>query len=115
MDMPRESARKMSSIQASIEQRFAFPLTPAAIKFSVINRDLEMKETMMMGLRLTEEGVSRTAFTNRFGVDLENAFQTEIEQLIRLGLLEWEVTEGDRLRLTSRGRLLGNQVFVEFV
>ena len=102
-------------IETSSRQRFSFPLTPAAIKFSEINRELEMKETMMMGLRLTEEGVSRAAFTNRFGVDLEIAFQKEIEQLIRLGLLEWEVTEGDRLRLTSHGRLLGNQVFVEFV
>jgi oxygen-independent coproporphyrinogen-3 oxidase len=102
-------------IEASIQQRFSFPQTPAANKINEINHDQEMKETMMMGLRLTDEGVSRAAFTRRFGVDIINVFQHEIEQLIRSGLLEWEVRGGDRLRLTPRGRLLGNQVFVKFV
>jgi oxygen-independent coproporphyrinogen-3 oxidase len=102
-------------IETSIQQRFSFPQTPAANKINEINHDQEMKETMMMGLRLTDEGVSRAAFTRRFGVDIINVFQHEIEQLIRSGLLEWEVRGGDRLRLTPRGRLLGNQVFVKFV
>ena len=74
-----------------------------------------MKETMMMGLRLTEEGVSRAAFGDRFGEQLLDVFQREIEQLIASDLLEWEPEEGDRLRLTPRGRLLGNQVFLKFV
>ena len=113
---PRKYIQLLTApIEASNQQRFSYPLTPAVIKFSEINRDQEMKETMLMGLRLTEEGVSRAAFTSRFGVDIKNVFQDEIEQLIRSGLLEWEVRGGDRLRLTTRGRLLGNQVFVKFV
>jgi hypothetical protein len=33
-----------------------------------------------------------------------------------LGLLEWMgERENARLRLTARGRLLGNQVFMEFI
>lgn len=70
---------------------------------------------MMMGLRLTEEGVSGKAFRARFGTSLREVYETEIEELISEGLLEWEPLEGDRLRLTPRGRLLGNQVFVRFI
>jgi hypothetical protein len=32
-----------------------------------------------------------------------------------LGLLEWAGADGEYLRLTRRGRLLGNRVFVEFI
>ena len=39
-------------------------------------------------------------------------FQPAIERFIRDGLLE---THGNRLRLTSRGVLLSNEVFAEFV
>jgi oxygen-independent coproporphyrinogen-3 oxidase len=39
-------------------------------------------------------------------------YAKEAESLIRNGLLEWT---GERLRLTRRGRLLGNQVFMQFV
>jgi len=39
-------------------------------------------------------------------------FQSAIEGFIRDGLLE---TEGPALRLTSRGVLLSNEVFAEFV
>ncbi len=35
-----------------------------------------------------------------------------LEKLTRQGLLEWA---GEKLRLTQRGRLLGNRVFVEFI
>jgi len=41
-----------------------------------------------------------------------DVYAAEIEELIRFGLLEWE---GDSIRLTKRGRLLGNQVFMRFV
>jgi oxygen-independent coproporphyrinogen-3 oxidase len=93
----------------------SFPVTPATEKILEIDRELEMGETMMMGLRLTEEGVSRVEFHQRFGIDMEERFNEEIEQLIQLELLEWEFTQGDRLRLTPQGRLLGNQVFINFI
>jgi coproporphyrinogen III oxidase-like Fe-S oxidoreductase len=43
---------------------------------------------------------------------LTDAYGAEVEDLIRLGLLE---KNGDVTKLTRRGRLLGNQVFVRFV
>jgi oxygen-independent coproporphyrinogen-3 oxidase len=71
---------------------------------------------MMMGLRLTQEGVSRRVFQARFGQDLQVVFPKQIRELTGFGLLEWS-GEGDRqcLRLTRHGRLLGNQVFYRFI
>jgi oxygen-independent coproporphyrinogen-3 oxidase len=93
-------------------QPLAFPWTPATQNATSVDRDAEIAETMMMGLRLIQEGVSDTAFQKRFGQSLGERFAAPIERFTRLGLLEWS---GDRLRLTTRGRLLGNQVFVEFI
>ena len=89
-----------------------------------------MADFMIMGLRLTREGISRHRFASRFGLDLRDIFQMQIAELVRLGLLEWAAAtddlvisessaapeaERDILRLTKRGRLLGNRVFREFV
>jgi len=80
-------------------------------EIETIDRRLEMGETMMLGLRLAE-GVDDARFRVRFGVDLETAFGKELAHLQNLGLLEWD---GHVVRLTARGRLLGNQVFACFV
>jgi len=77
-----------------------------------IGRSVAMGELMMLGLRLVQEGVTDSAFRSRFGVDIEAVFGDEIDRLVRRGLLE---RLPDRLRLTSGGRLLGNQVFAEFL
>ncbi|MGD9048858.1 MAG: radical SAM family heme chaperone HemW [Anaerolineae bacterium] len=77
-----------------------------------ISPALEMGETMIMGLRLLEEGVSCRRFRQRFGTDPGTSFPDEIKELAGLGLLH---TDGNGVRLTSRGRLLGNQVFVRFL
>jgi oxygen-independent coproporphyrinogen-3 oxidase len=74
-----------------------------------------MGETMMVGLRLIQEGISTREFEKRFGQTLDNAFGETIERLCQKGLLEWSLPEHHQLRLTPRGRLLGNQVFMEFL
>jgi oxygen-independent coproporphyrinogen-3 oxidase len=99
-------------LSASIER---FPITPATIEINEIDRKTEMSETMFMGLRLTRDGISRRGFEERFGSPVEEVFGPEIAELVELGLLESDQPGGDRLRLTSRGRLLGNQVFMRFV
>ena len=70
---------------------------------------------MMMGLRLTDEGVSSREFQSRFGSTLGDVFREEIDDLLSLGLLEWDHITTEKLRLTSKGRLLGNQVFRRFI
>lgn len=93
----------------------AFPLTQATQSAQSIDRATEIGETMMMGLRLTREGVNRLAFQNRFGQDLEDLFKQEIKELKEAGLLEWAGEDQTALRLTERGHLLGNQVFMRFI
>jgi oxygen-independent coproporphyrinogen III oxidase len=78
----------------------------------VIERRLAMGETMMLGLRLVQEGVADARFRARFGVGLDETFGAEIAGLVRRGLL---ARLSDRVRLTPEGRLLGNQVFAEFL
>jgi oxygen-independent coproporphyrinogen III oxidase len=92
-----------------------FPRTPATLEANPIGRQAEIGETMMMGLRLTREGVSAASFEKRFGVALNEQFNQQIERLGESGLLEWGSDNPDILRLTPHGRLLGNRVFREFI
>jgi oxygen-independent coproporphyrinogen-3 oxidase len=80
-------------------------------EIETIERRLEMGETMMLGLRLAE-GVDETRFHARFGTTLGSTFGEELSQLRDMGLLEWNELG---TYLTPRGRLLGNQVFMQFV
>jgi oxygen-independent coproporphyrinogen-3 oxidase len=94
-----------------------FPCTPATQTVQAIERAAEIGETMMMGLRLVQEGVPARRFEARFGKPLEQIFGPQIKRFLDLGLLEWAKNEpdGETLRLTHKGRLVGNQVFVEFI
>ena len=93
---------------------YPFPRTPAMTDVTQIDKVTEMGETMMMGLRLVQEGVSNSVFTQRFERSLPEVYGSQISSLISQGLLEW-AGGGDILRLTARGRLLGNRVFREFI
>jgi oxygen-independent coproporphyrinogen-3 oxidase len=106
-----------SSIHAPDVPPIQFPRTPATQSAQIVDQAAEISETMMMGLRLLCEGVSSQGFERRFGQTLEQAFGSKIKRLVDFGLLEWVETSSSEasLRLTKRGRLLGNQVFVEFV
>jgi oxygen-independent coproporphyrinogen III oxidase len=77
----------------------------------VVPPSLEWGETMMMGLRLAE-GVPDARFYERFQLHLREVYGEPIDHMGSLGLTSWN---GERLRLTPRGRLLGNQVFQEFL
>lgn len=65
----------------------------------------------MMGLRL-DQGVGNREFQSRFGQTLSATYPREIRYLCELGLL---AEDDDGIRLTERGRLLGNEVFGRFV
>lgn len=93
----------------------AFPYTPATADAQWIDKQTEIGETLMMGLRLTREGIPVAAFQERFGQSLPDTFKTEINRLEKLGLLEWVQSEHPHLCLSQQGRLLANQVFLEFL
>ena len=84
----------------------------AVAERETIDRALEIGETMMLGLRLIDDGIERGRFADRFGVDLNDVYGSVIVPLVEQGLIE---ALPDRIRLTPRGRLLGNRVFTEFL
>ena len=94
---------------------FRFPRTAATATIEKIDARRAMGETMMMGLRLVGEGVSRQGFAQKFGQELDEVYGQQIERLQALGLLESVNGAQHAIRLTKRGRLLGNQVFIEFI
>ena len=68
-------------------------------------------DAIILGLRLLE-GVADGEFEARFGTSLRKSFGPVIERHLGLGLLEWS---GARLRLSERGLLLANEVFVDLL
>ncbi len=77
-----------------------------------IDRSLSMAETMILGLRLLQEGLERSAFRSRFGVDPVDVYQAQIERLLKFGLISVSTS---RVTLTRRAYPIANQVFVEFL
>jgi len=76
-----------------------------------IDRSLEMSETMIMGLRLCQ-GISFREFEERFHCSLVAAYGDQISELVGQGLLD---VNRRGVRLTGRGRLVGNEVFERFL
>ena len=72
---------------------------------------LELSDTLVLGLRLSD-GVSLRELRRRFGHDALESHTAAFEEAISLGLLE---RLDGRLRLTARGRLLANEVFVRLL
>jgi oxygen-independent coproporphyrinogen III oxidase len=110
--MTSESGSVDSSKLKNLE---GFPATPATSALQRIDRQTEMSETMIMGLRLIGEGVSNKTFQDRFGQQLESVYSPQIERLCSQGLLEWSAPDHQSLRLAERGILIANRVFMEFV
>ncbi len=108
-------------LRAEQEHQRAFPLSPAAVNQHRQSAQDDMSEFMITGLRLTREGVDARTFHERFGRELVAVYGPEIEDLKEKGLLE--ALDGGNpaseapevIRLTNRGRLLGNQVFLRLV
>ncbi len=96
-----------------------FPLSPATVNQHKQTLKDDMSEYMLNNLRLTNVGVAESDFRLRFGSGLLDVYPKEIEELVKNGLLEIKTSEvletSEVYRLTKRGRLLGNQVFVKFV
>lgn len=75
------------------------------------DRAIAMEEFAFLALR-TVRGLSREAFSKRFGVSLESVYSKTIEKMKQQGLLE---EQDGFLRLTSLGMKYGNVVFEAFL
>jgi oxygen-independent coproporphyrinogen-3 oxidase len=84
--------------------------SPAACREEVSREEgvERAREALIMALRMTE-GVKRDAFRLRYGLDPLELLKPHLAELTELGLVRYS---GDRVRLTTRGMLLSNEVFV---
>lgn len=73
---------------------------------------LAMGESMMLGLRLVREGVRLDRFAALHRCSPVDVFKKELKQLCTAGLL---TLDAERIRLSQRGVLFGNQVFLQFL
>lgn len=83
-----------------------------ATNTEAIDARTEMGETMMLGLRLLQDGISFEAFHDRHGLSIQEAFGPIVHRLETLGLLS---IGHQRVTLTHRGMLLANSVCAEFL
>ena len=77
----------------------------------ITSSEMAMSETMMLGMRLSD-GIGKSEFERRFEISISDVYGREISDLVSSGLIE---DDGDRIRLTSHGKLLGNNVFEAFI
>ena len=108
--LPQRYVTALLSDQAHNEM--VFPMTPTVAKSTVIERDDDLYETIMMGLRMTKEGIHRSTFKKRFNMDFVDMFPDGVEKFRTMGLLD---VDDERVHLTESGRLLSNAVIREFV
>ena len=96
------NVRTFRKYYASIDKD-EFPVNENSIE--IVDKEEKIKLERMLGLRLTQEGIEY--------------FEDErVEKLLRDGLIEkveFENGIDTRIRLTKKGMLLANNVFIEFV
>ncbi len=83
----------------------------APVQRTIVSRQTELEESFFLGLRLAQ-GVSLRDLSAKFGEQALENFRGAIAELVEHGLIE---RREDILRLTSRGRMLSNDVFQRFI
>jgi oxygen-independent coproporphyrinogen III oxidase len=78
---------------------------------TTVSRRAAWEESLFLGLRLNR-GVSLRELAAKFGEQVVVEARSTIAELVGGGLME---QPGDFIRLTSRGRLLSNEVFERFI
>jgi oxygen-independent coproporphyrinogen III oxidase len=76
-----------------------------------VSAEAALQEAFFLGLRLNS-GVDLQDLVNEFGENAVSSFTESISELTTAGLIE---KDGTTIRLTSRGRMLSNEVFEGFI
>ncbi|HKL76546.1 MAG TPA: radical SAM family heme chaperone HemW [Halanaerobiales bacterium] len=76
-----------------------------------LNLQERMSEKMFLGLRL-KEGINYEQFHSTFNKKLNCVFKEEINDLLEKDLL---IEKDNNLKLSQKGKFLGNKVFIKFV
>jgi oxygen-independent coproporphyrinogen III oxidase len=97
--------------------RFAAPesleqyINGASLQRTPVSHSAAVEESFFLGLRLTR-GVRLHELAVTFGEDAVQNARASVTELVEGGLIE---QHGESIRLTSRGRLLSNEVFERFI
>lgn len=108
----RSPQRYIDALQADEGESLEFPRTPAVSKATLVDRETDMQETLLMGMRLVKEGIIRARFQKRFGIDLLEHRPEAIQKHIDYGLLH---VDHEKICLTKAGRLLSNAVIRDLI
>ncbi|WIV10680.1 radical SAM family heme chaperone HemW [Proteiniborus sp. MB09-C3] len=83
----------------------------ATVEKELIDKDMEIAEYLILGLRLIE-GVNSNKFKEKFNINIKDIYGKTINKFINEGLLE---EDRDNIRLTKGGLDLSNIVFMEIL
>ncbi|MGC2323722.1 MAG: radical SAM family heme chaperone HemW [Terriglobales bacterium] len=86
-------------------------MSGAPLNRTTVSPQAALEEAFFLGLRLTR-GVDLKAVSSHLGIDAERVFGDALRELQSSGML---ARERNTVRLTSRGRLLSNEVFERFL
>ncbi len=86
-------------------------MSNAALQRTAVSQSAALEESFFLGLRLTQ-GVSLRELSVSFGEDAINQARIVIAELVEDGLMQ---CRGDVASMTSRGRLVSNEVFERFI
>lgn len=84
---------------------------PALEGEELINREMEIAEYLIMGLRLIN-GINKNEFTNRFHIKIEDIYGDILKKHEEQGLL---ITDGENIRFTTKGLDISNIVYVDLL
>jgi len=105
---PQQYIQRMQEVSTGL----AFPHTPATRNATVVDYESEIAETLMMHLRLLQEGLPRQSFEQRFDVDVMTLYGDKLRRFEQNGLLQIDM---DAIRITQQGRLISNVIFRELI
>ncbi|QPC81183.1 radical SAM family heme chaperone HemW [Phototrophicus methaneseepsis] len=105
--LPQRYIDRLAAAQHSEE----YPRTPVTAKAIAVDRETDMQETIMMGMRMLQEGIQRDTFRQRFGVDIVDEYADAIKKHQNYGLLS---VDDEKISLTQQGRFLSNAVIRDF-
>jgi oxygen-independent coproporphyrinogen-3 oxidase len=102
---------EMEAVRLATSDSLEKYVSEACYQPTFVSRPAALEEAFFLGLRLNR-GVDLRNLAQEFGVEAIAACQPVIDDLVVSGLLE---RYGTGVRLTTRGRLLSNEVFERFV
>jgi oxygen-independent coproporphyrinogen III oxidase len=108
---PVRAFPKIEAVRFSTPDSLDGYINRAAGAPTLVSEQAALEESFFLGLRLNR-GVDLERIRAEFGAESLASCESAIDECAGEGLLE---KQGSRVRLTARGRLLSNEVFVRFL